>query len=530
MSDKLENRKFLSLLSCLEMKEIKEFKAFLKSASPPVEDQKQGVQLLAATIKEAKKQKDDFGVSYLVFPAGTSEKLASKLYGHTSDQGRNALGQHFSYLRRALQRFVAERSAASEIMDIVPTDFIGELRYLEFLQKRGQSSFFRSHLKNLKERLDNEKRSEHLLRVLSLTEQLEIKQRIKDDTKLKSVSCTQLRDYTEKANLLSSLKLHCTMASLEISRAVNRCSGKETHPQGSISEGPQSKADYWQGQVKLYEQEVLIQLWYGVYMAYADERSLAHYDSLISLVEQHHESIADEELLGITQAVEGLCLERTRNQDDQEWRELLLRIYKQLHKSQLLVPGKSISIRSFVNKINEYAKAKNIEWGHEFIEQYSPKLPGNSRDKIVGVGEAILLFEDGKFEMAIDRLNVPDLLYELDHKLENNRIILLFKSFYEANKLDHLQHQLDRRLASFARTTKLVPGYVKPSKLFLQALRKLTKLRVDLDRNKRDPKAVLASINKQRSLILEAEKIDNQKWLLEKVEIFEARFIEEHSL
>ena len=503
-----DNQKFLKILSTLNANEVNHFKKYLKVSNSKIAYQKQCDDLLERLINNAKKVQNDYGQTYLFFPEGICKRIAHENFGNTTNNGEGAMSQRLSYLCKAFEYYIGQSLDNDFKLEIVHKEYLVQLIFLEFLQKQRLSGLFDKYFKKFQRKLRDAKKSEQLYFVQKATEQLRIDQQLLFNRKISTVSLDELMSLTARYNFLSLIKLTCSQINLDIGMGV-------------VNDERQEKVNFYMNfeeEIVKFPEDELLQLYYRVYLAFIKDASIKKVEDLIESIYKHKTVIASDEIYKLFKLVQNICLQQTRKGRDFYYRVLLLRIYKYLDNLDLIISDNTISIRLFLNIVNESAKTKNFDWGHQFIEKYSLHLPLRVRKKIGNVGKGLLFFENEEYQKAIDILDNHKMYIENDPSLENNRNILIIKAYYETKQFDYLIPRVERHIDYLRRTPKLSSVTTKPNILFLQMLVRLEKLIISIELKKYDKMKVNEKVDELLERINKSSKrIDNKVWLLEKV-------------
>ena len=505
-----DNQKFLRILSTLEQEKIQGLKGFLKLDNPAINYQKQCLKLLNQIVKKAEKRKNEYGQIFLFFPEGFSEKIAMQAFGQTDKSTQSKMSFYLSFLNKALRVYIGQFLSSNFKRDIIHKEYIADLLYLEFLQKQGLNGIFEQFYKKLTKILEKEKKSEQLYHALLLKEQLYTNHLILSQSKKHNVNLNKLFELTSKYNFLTLIKIACAQLNLDLGRGISR---------KNVAIASNEKHFNFHQEINKFVEDELLQLYYKAYVIFTENDSIENIQKLIENIPKHQESIGPKEIQDLFKFVENICLEKTRRGGDIRYRHLLFNIYQYLDELDLLIMEKIISIRLFLNIVNESAKNQQFEWGHQFIEKYQAHLPLKAKEKIPNVAKGLLFFESKKYQASIDILDDYNMYFEDDPKLENNRNILLIKAFYETKQFDYVVPRIEMHLNFLRKTQRLTSAFTIPSRLFLQILNKLVKLNIDIKLSRLDKKQMLQKANNLKQEINNSEKrVDNKTWLLDKIE------------
>ena len=503
-----DNQKFLKLLSTLNTEEVNHFKKYLKVSNSKIEYQKQCVDLLEILIDNAKEVQNEYGQTYWFFPEGISRRIAHENFSHAANNGESAMSQRLSYLCKAFEFYIGQSLDSDFKLEIVNKDYLAQLIFLEFLQKRRLSGLFDKYFKKFQRKLGDAKKSEQLYFVQKATEQLRLDQQLLFNRRISTVSLSELMNLTARYNFLSLIKLACSQINLDIGMGV-------------VNDEREEKANYYinfKKEIAKFPKDELLQLYYWVYLAFVKDASISKIEGLIENIYKYKDTIASDEIYRLLRLVQNICLQQIRKGGGSYYRNLLLRIYQYLDNLDLIISDNTITIRLFLNIVNESAKTKNFDWGHQFIEKYSSRLPLKVRKKIGNIGKGLLFFENEEYQNSIDILDNHIMYIENDPNLENNRNILIIKAFYEIKKFDYLVPRVERHIDYLRRTPKLSSDTTKPNIYFLQMLIRLVKFIISIELKRYDKTTINEKVDEFLERINKSSKrIDNKVWLLEKV-------------
>jgi hypothetical protein len=169
---------------------------------------------------------------------------------------------------------------------------------------------------------------------------------------------------------------------------------------------------------------------------------------------------------------------------------------------EILIVDGDVNIQTFENIVAIFCKEKEYEWTSRFIRKWGAYLKQEAREYVVAMSEAHLLFEQGKYREALDKI---DQNQKLDYHNDIRANILIITCYVELeenhqtflDKCDSFARNVQRNRVIGADTKKSVAN-------FLKFVRKLDKPGLD-----------------KTSLIRELEDmkyIFARKWLREKVQ------------
>ena len=489
--------KFLRLISTLKKTEIDTFQEFLKIPNSEIKRQKSCCKLLNDLLNNSDIETNPYGEMVYTF----SDEMVNDL--SKSDT------TYLSYLHKALIIYVGQYLSLDLPRDILHKNYMTDVLYLEFLQKRNLTDDFTNYFNKFQIKLKKEKKSEHLYYVQKIAEQLNINNQILTKKPTQKIDASNRFRWTTKYNMLTILKVACSQENINMSRGIIKGTG--ISPRNSLL------INKLHEDIKDFEDDELIQLYYSVHSIFKDNASMNEIEELIHAIPQYEKSIAYDEIYTIYKFIESICLEKTRKGVDSHFRTLVFSIYKYLDSLDLLVKGNFINNRLFLNPVNEAAKTKNFEWGHTFIEKYKGRLPIDEKTNISQMAKSLLFFESKEYQSAINILSDHQLFFKNDSKIENNKIILLCKSLYEIKEFDTIKVRIPRHRNYLSKNKDLTDNFKTQNKKFLNILNKLCKVQNDFKYKNLTKDNFIEKVKKiELELKSKETKVDNKDWLLEK--------------
>ena len=501
--------KFLRLISTLKKAEIDTFQDFLRVPNPEIKRQKSCSTLLKELLKKSVVETNLYGESIYKFSDEMVNDL-SKSDSNTAVQRKiKSNTTYLSYLHKALIIYVGQYLSLDLPRDILHKNYMTDVLYLEFLQKRNLTDDFTNYFNRFQIKLKKEKKSEHLYYVQKIAEQLNINNQILTKKPTQKIDASNRFRWTTKYNMLTILKVACSQENINMNRGISEETDVSKINNLLINKLPED--------VKNFEDDELIQLYYAVYKIFKDSASINEIGQLIHSIPRYEESIAYNELYNIYKLIESICLEKTRKGVDSHFRTLIFNVYKHLNDLNLLVRKNFITNKLFLNTVNEAAKTQNFEWGHQFIEKYKERLPIQEKTNISQLAKSLLLFESRAYQSAIDILSDHRLFFKNDPKIENNKIILLCKSLYEIKEFDTLRIRIQKHRNDLTKNKKLTDSFKTQIKGFLNILNTLYKVQYNFKYKNLTKDNFIEKVKKIELELESTEtKVDNQDWLLEK--------------
>ena len=488
----VNKQKCLKILGTFSKKELQNFKNHLSSPQTKIRQQKKCVELYQSLVQKSRLERDETGVAFWFFPPSAIQDIAQKLFVNGKNKGLPALTTCLSYIYKTLQIYIGQLPSIS-----TKSAFNSQLVFLEFLQKRKLYHLFDLHYKEIQNELTTAKQSENIYELEKKLELLRLSQLSLDSNKKGSVDLSTLFKLTARHNLINALKLICSQQNLISTRVVSN----EAIPLHHTFQN-------FEGQTKDFE-DALIYLYYTTYQVF---KGIQEVSTLFDLIKKYQQKIDVLEVQSLITYVKNICIKQLWEGIETPNRLLIHEVNKYLDEINLLAPDEKISIRNFLNTVNESSKNQQFAWGHQFIEKYHHFLPKDNQTKIASVGKSLLFFGEKNYAKTIEILDTPTMFFDHDPVLETNRRTLVIKAYYESQQFEDLYYQIERYLSYLRKTLKITKSYNQLNKVFLQHLKKLLKLQeVDTSKRKLKPKLLQLKQN------IESKRMANKQWLMEKL-------------
>ncbi len=497
---KFANQKFLKVLGVLSKKEIEGFALYLNSPFAKLRRKEKSIEVFNKLMKVAIFETKNPETHTVVFLNDSVEKICKKLFGTVNDDGNKAFSLCLSYLYKALQSFLSNNVSSEIAIKTSSKEPFQKLFFLEFLQNRQLYNVFNIHFKEYKEELEGLKKSEDLYLIEQQLELLNIQQQILEKKTKHKIDTSNLFKLNARFSLLHSLRLSCTHKNLCYARNVEHHEIPNNIIYSNFDE-----------QVAEFNDDVLIQLFHKAYLAF--EKKFDH-KNLFSKIKKHYKCISIEATNRLIKYVESIALEGIREGFDKKNRLLLQEVNEFLVDKNILIQNNSITNRNFLNIVNQAAKTNKFDWGHNFIDKHKIYLAKKDKEKISNTAKSLLFFENKEFDKTIDILDHPNMHFENDSGLENNRRTIIIRAYYENNQFSDLYYQIERYLSYLRKSSNLPKAHNQLNKVFLQHLKKLIKVKeIPLDKISLNEK-----LKKLEQNIL-SKKMNHKQWLLEKINL-----------
>ena len=482
----MKRQKFIELLAVFTDSEIIDFKLFLESSYFKFKYRCVCNRLFeniinGSQIKESKKTVYDFAKL-------DKKSLAIATFGKEGD-ALKSLSVYLSMLFKNALIFIGINHLKNQNPNMAR---------LLFFQERKLTKLFKQYLDKYKKELCQIKQSEEIFYTKFQLEKLATGHLISTANKKVNITTSTLAVAAFNYQVLSSLKIVCD--EINLSRT-------------NISKLDQSLIEPFLPklieQAKVGFDEPIIELYYLAYQCFTGSVKAV---VLFEKITEYYHNIADEELVKLLKFTKNICIDVIRKGNIEVY-ELFHNINKFSVKHNLFIESGVVTVRDFNNTVLAATKMKDFEWGHEFIEKFAEYLPKEEIDKNKQISQALLFFENRKFEEALDLLINKS--FDKDMFLECNRRNLIIKIYYELSQYEQAELLIDSfiRYLRIVSKKKMPVKLAKPYRLFLQELRKLIRLHYDVNLSKEQKKDRLDKFR----VFAEENNFVGKVWFLEKL-------------
>jgi len=249
---------------------------------------------------------------------------------------------------------------------------------------------------------------------------------------------------------------------------------------------------------------LLVNVYYLVLLLLMDFNAEKHYYQLKELLKNKGGEINRDELRSFYTLASNYCNRRVQ-EGDVHFRKEMFDLYLLMLEEKFAYSGKYIRKRFVKNMVTLGLQVGETEWVEEFIEVARKETMPQSRDSVYAFSRGIWYFHHQDYSKALQMLlqveNI-DVFYNLDCRG------VLLKCYYELQETEPFFSLAD----AFRKLVKLQKIAPVQKKGYLNFIRQTVKLyKIKLHPNK-SPNADF------RQKMLEIQPINNQKWLLEKME------------
>ena len=482
----MKDQKFIHLLTVFTNEEMADFQLSLEFPYFKLKYRCVCARLLknilsTSKIKIAKKIVYDF--------SKLDRKKLAKAVFEKEGSDKNLLSFYLSILFKNALIFIGENDSKNQHPYIAR---------LVFFQERNLPKLFNGYFKKYKKELCQLKQSEETLYIKFQLEKLATDQLVATANKKVNITANALSVAAFNYQVLFSLKIVCDQINLSITNV-----SKQDH---SLIEPFLPKLVE---QAKVGFEEPIIELYYLTYQCFIEKVEVK---ILFDKIKVYRQNIANEELMKLLKFAKNICIEGIKKQEAAAY-ELFHKINKFSVKYDLFIQNGGVSVRDFNNTVHVSARMKDFKWGHEFIEKFAKYLPKEEIEKNKQISKALLFFESGQYEEALNLIINKN--FDKDLYLECNRRNLVIKIYYELGQYEQAEGLIDtfiRYLHNISKK-KMPANLAKSYRLFLQELRKLIRLHYDVNLTKEQKQDKLDKLR----VFAEGNNFVSKDWLLGKL-------------
>lgn len=192
----------------------------------------------------------------------------------------------------------------------------------------------------------------------------------------------------------------------------------------------------------------------------------------------------------------------------------LFEIYKNQLDKRLLLENETLSEWHYKNIVTVGLRLREMEWTHDFIENYQILLPPVSRENAYLFNLASYFYTAAHYDHTLELLN------RVEFKQEQYNLgakALLLRTYYDKGE-DELLLSLTHAFRQFlGRNRSLNSQRVLALRNFVRLLRAVAKLRMEVDFM--DLKELNRRKKELEKMILETDNVVNKNWLLERMDL-----------
>jgi tetratricopeptide (TPR) repeat protein len=255
-----------------------------------------------------------------------------------------------------------------------------------------------------------------------------------------------------------------------------------------------------------------VSLYYPVYKGLQNQDDDGWYEGYLKKLKEHLHKIQFEDGKEICNYIQNYCVKRI-NEGRQGFLAELFEIFKLMLNTNLAYEGLYLPQWTYKNIITVGLRLKEFTWTEDFIHQYYKKLAPDESDNAYQYNLAVLHYESGNFDRAMQLLNkvhFTDPNYYLDAKC------ILLKIYFQKENDDAL-YSLRDTVKIYLLREKLLNKNQKLlyKNLFTYAVR-LFKLKYESAHLKQP--AIISSLKKIAADLAKNNLVANKQWLMQKLE------------
>ena len=240
-------------------------------------------------------------------------------------------------------------------------------------------------------------------------------------------------------------------------------------------------------------------------MALMNTESDVYFNKLKNLLLKNTGNFSYSDRINLYTVFEAICTLKTERGDFSVQKELF-ETYKYMLQKKLFsfTEGGEFIVKLFRNFILIGIQLREFKWLENFIAQYSKTLPADSRDNMIHLSEAMLLFEKKEFEKSLSILSKIN--YEIFHfKIDIKNLQL--KIYYELNLFNEAYSLIDSYKRFITGNKFVSERYKTMAGNFVDYAFKLLKAKESINPE------IIYSIKKE---LEDKRNILNSDWLVEK--------------
>lgn len=249
---------------------------------------------------------------------------------------------------------------------------------------------------------------------------------------------------------------------------------------------------------------LLARLYRLVYLTLTQATETTHYYLLKENLQNHLQQIDPQESTELFTFLQNYCIRRI-NAGEPSFLQELFSNYKLLLQTKLILKDGVLGEFDFKNILTVSIRLKEIEWAHQFIQEYAKLLPNQHQANAIQYNQARLFYAEQKLKQALKALTTveyTDVYYHLDSR------ILLTKIYYDLEDIESLFSSIQSFRQYLARTKRIS---VTQQKLYFNFISVIKRLGMLIDGSKVD-------LSKLENFLAENPQTADITWLKERVE------------
>jgi hypothetical protein len=245
-----------------------------------------------------------------------------------------------------------------------------------------------------------------------------------------------------------------------------------------------------------------IEIYYRLYLTYADREDIDNYLILRDLIHLYSSSFPQQEAYNMYASLINYCAKQI-SLGNKEFYKNLFSIYKEMLNNEILFNNGKIDPLIFKTIIAVAANLREFEWAEKFIKTNKDKIPEDQRENLVTFNLARLYFTQKKYD------KVTDLLREIEYSdisLALQAKTMLLMTYYDTDEFDPLESFLESFRVYLNRHKEIPQHRIDYHKNLIKFTKKLTRI-IPGD------KEAVAKIKKE----IEEKENFRVRWLEEKI-------------
>lgn len=256
-----------------------------------------------------------------------------------------------------------------------------------------------------------------------------------------------------------------------------------------------------------YEHYPVLSIYYNMFLSCTDPFNVKYYYIMKSLIESNIDKFDIKEKVNLYIILETLCVTQLSAGNEIFYKEMF-EIYNLMLKHKIYIHSEkeNFQVNLFRNMFFTAVVLKEFVWAENFLKDYIGKLSAEQREDMSHYSKAVLNFEKGEYEKALEELSKVRFKFFV-YKYEIRMLTL--KIYYEQHSYEAAISLIDT-FQHFLSNNKSVPESEKERfGKFLKCLNNLIKIKTGF---------TSAADFDIKNEIKNSKSIISKRWLLEKVE------------
>jgi len=486
----MQNTKMIKLLKSLSSSELRKFIEFVHS--PIYNKQPRLMKFIAILSEEAPEYNGELADKKNIFPL----LFPKEKY---EEQKINNL---ISYLVKLLEEFMCWQRYSNQTV-------LRKQYLLSELRERNLNKYFQSLLLEMKTDLENA-----LYREPDYYHQFYLLEREADNFFLKNEnreyneSLQKKADYFDLYYLAEKLKACCEMINR---KNIITADYKIKMLEEVISYVNKNKEEF--------EHTPIIRIYNQILLTLIEEEKEIHFITLKDILQDNIYRFPKEQIRQMYDYALNYCIKKL-NKGNNDYLAEAFDLYNLLLDREIIFEEGQLSQWDYKNIVSVALRLEAFDWTKKFIKTYKEKIVAEFRENAYTYNLASFYYSTKDFGSAIkllQQVEFTDVFYHLGAKS------MLLKIYYDLRKTESFYSLVDT-FNIYLKRNKLISSYQR--EVYTNMV-KFTKKVFDLRLKTATKKYALEEeeIEKLKEEIQYDKKISNLKWLLEKIEEFEATLL-----